>query len=119
MTLIVWSDAFNLVSSEVELEILTLQSDINLKAHQGATEFWKLVDPEKYVNISTAAMKVACLFGSTYLCESAFSDMNFIKNRHRTRLTDGHLEDSIRVTVSGYTPDYRALVDVMQCQASH
>lgn len=119
MTLIVWSDAFNLVSSEVELEILTLQSDINLKAHQGATEFWKLVDPEKYVNISTAAMKVACLFGSTYLCESAFSDMYFIKNKHRTRLTDGHLEDSIRVTVSGYTPDYRALVDVMQCQASH
>ncbi|KAF7669603.1 hypothetical protein LDENG_00176720 [Lucifuga dentata] len=64
-------------------------------------------------------MKVACLFGSTYLCESAFSDMNFIKNKHRTCLTDAYLEDSVRVAVSSYTPDYSALVNSMQCQASH
>jgi len=50
-------------------------------------------------------MKVACLFDSTFLCESAFPDMNFIKNKHRTRVTDGHLKDCISVMVSGYTPD--------------
>ena len=61
-------------------------------------------------------MKVSSLFGSTYLCESAFSDINFIKNKHRTRLTDAHLQDSLKVTVSSYTPDYNTLVNSMQCQ---
>ena len=113
------SATFNVDAGQVEIEILTLQNDLHLKAHQDAPNFWCLVDTEKYKGVCTAAMKVACLFGSTYLCESAFSDMNFIKNKHRTRLTDAHLQDSLRVTVSNYTPDYSTLVDSMQCQTSH
>ncbi|KAK0146900.1 SCAN domain-containing protein 3 [Merluccius polli] len=112
-------ETFNLNAGELEMEILTLQNDITLKAHQGSPHFWCLVDSEKYKGLHTAALKTACLFGSTYLCESAFSNMSFIKNKHRTRLTDAHLEDSIRVAVSSYTPNYSALVDSMQCQASH
>ncbi|KAK2841713.1 hypothetical protein Q5P01_011913 [Channa striata] len=53
-------------------------------AYQGAPNFWGLVDTEKYSGVCTAALKVVSLFGSTYLCESAFFDMNFIKNKHRT-----------------------------------
>ena len=113
------SATFNVDAGQVEIEILTLQNDLHLKAHQDAPNFWCLVDTEKYKGVCTAAMKVACLFGSTYICESAFSDMNFIKNKHRTRLTDAHLQDSLRVTVSNYTPDYSRLVDSMQCQTSH
>lgn len=113
------SAAFNLDAGDVEMEILTFQSDIHLKAHQGSPNLWWLEDPEKYKCVCTAAMKVACLFDSTYLCESAFSDMNFIKNKYRTRLTDAHLEDSIRVAVSSYTPDYSALGNSMHCQTSH
>jgi len=74
---------------------------------------------QKYSGVCTAAKKVASLFGSTYLCESAFSDMNFIKNKHSTRLTDAHLKDSLTVAVSSYTPDYNTLVNSMQCQSSH
>ena len=113
------SATFNLDAGQVEIEIVTLQNDLHLKAHQAAPNFWSLVDTEKYSGVSTAAMKVASLFGSTYLCESAFSDMNFIKNKHRTRLTDAHLQDSLRVAVSSYTPDYNTLVNSMQCQSSH
>ncbi|XP_070402531.1 general transcription factor II-I repeat domain-containing protein 2-like [Nothobranchius furzeri] len=69
---------------------------------------------KKYKGVCTAAMKVACMFGSTYLCESAFSDMNFIKSKHRTRLTDAHLHDSVRVAVS-VTPQITAI----WCQVSH
>ena len=112
------SDLFSLSATDVEMEILTLQNDINLKAHQSAPNFWCLVDKEKYSGVCTAAMKIASFFGSTYLCESAFSNMNFIKNKHRTRLTDAHLQDSLRIAVSNYLPDY-ALVSSMQCQASH
>jgi len=31
--------------------------------------------------------------------------MNFIKNKHRTGLTDEHLQNSLRVAASGYTPN--------------
>ena len=84
-----------------------------------ATNFWSLVDTEKYSGVSTAAMTVASLFGSTYLCESVFFYMNFIKNKRRTRLTSAHLQDSLRVAVASYTPDYNKLVNSMQCQFSH
>ncbi|GAA6111453.1 kelch-like protein 12 isoform X3 [Tachysurus ichikawai] len=32
--------------------------------------------------------------------------MNFIKNKHRTCLTDAYLQDSLRFAVSNYSPDY-------------
>ncbi|XP_070408070.1 general transcription factor II-I repeat domain-containing protein 2-like [Nothobranchius furzeri] len=113
------SATFSLNAGEVEIEIITLQNDLHLKAHQSEPNLWCLVDTEKSKGVCTAAMKVACMFGSTYLCESAFSDMNFIKSNHRTRLTDAHLHDSVRVAVSSYTPDYSKLVNSMQCQVSH
>ena len=101
------SATFNLNAGQVEIKIVTLQNDLHLKAHQAAPNFWSLVDTEKYSGVSTAAMKVASLFGSTYLCEWAFSGMNFIKNKHRTHLTDAHLQDSLRVAVSSNTLQYR------------
>ncbi len=113
------SATFNLDAGQVEIEIITPQNDLHLKAYQAAPNFWCLVDTEQYSGVCTAAMKVASLFGSTYLCESAFSDMNFIKNKHRTRLTDAHLKDSLTVAVSSYTPDYNTLVNSMECQSSH
>ncbi|XP_078533909.1 general transcription factor II-I repeat domain-containing protein 2-like [Lissotriton helveticus] len=109
----------NLDSDTMEMEMFSLQNDIELKSRQSDINFWSLVDAEKFKNIHTAALKLFSLFGSTYLCESAFSDMNFIKSTFRKRLTDEHSNDSIRVALSSYTPDYKALLDTMQCQVSH
>lgn len=61
-----------------------LQNDLHLKAHQDAPNFCSLVDTETYKGVYTAAMKVACFFGSTHLCESAVTDMNFIKSKQHT-----------------------------------
>lgn len=83
-------EVFSLSAVDLEMEILSLQNDFQLKSHKSAADFWKFVDAKKYPNISTGAMKCATLFGSTYLCESAFSDMNFIKSKFRTCLTDAH-----------------------------
>ena len=96
------SATFNLDAGQVEIEIVTLQNDLHIKVYQAAPNFWCLVDTEQYSGVCTAAMKVTSLFGSTYLCESAFSDMNLIKNKHRTRITDAHLQDSLRVAGSSY-----------------
>ena len=62
---------------------------------------------------------MSALFGSTYLCEAAFSDMNVMTSKYRTRLSDEHLNDSIRVSLSGYTPAHTCMVDSMQCHSSH
>ena len=42
------------------------------------------------------AQQIASLCGSTYRYESVFSDMNFIKNKLVTLLTDAHQEDSLQ-----------------------
>ena len=96
-----------------------LQNNVQLKSQQNSQHFWSLVDPENYKNIHQAALKMSALFGSTYLCEAAFSDMNVMTSKYRTRLIDEHLNDSIRVNLRGYTPAYNSMVDSMQCQSSH
>ncbi|CAB4062794.1 unnamed protein product [Lepeophtheirus salmonis] len=97
----------------VEIEVINLQNHVQLKSHEHSQHLWSLVDPKNYKNIHQAALVIYVLFGSTYLCEVAFSDMNVIKSKFRTRLTDKHLNDSIRLNLSAYTPVYTSLVDSM------
>ena len=113
------AELFTVNPVEMEMEVINLQNHVQLKSQQHSQHFWSLVDPENYKNIHQAALKISALFGSTYLCEAAFSDMNVIKSKFRTRLTDEHLNDCIRVNLSAYTPAYTSLVDSMQCQSSH
>ena len=69
---------FHLNSSGVEDEILTLQADIQLKARAHG-QFWNLLIEDKYPNMRKCATSLTALFGSTYLCEAAFSHMKILK----------------------------------------
>ena len=113
------AELFCLDPVEMEIEVINLQNNVQLKSQQHSEHFWSFVEPANYKNLHQAALKMSALFGSTYLCESAFSDMNVMKSKFRTRLADEHLNDSIRVNLSGYTPPYTSLADSMQCQSSH
>jgi hypothetical protein len=113
------AELFNVSALEMEMEVINLQNNIQLKSQQHLPHFWSLVDSGVYKNIHQAALKASALFGSTYLCEAAFSDMNMIKCKFRTRLTDEHLNECIRVNLSAYTPAYTSLVESMQCQSAH
>ena len=104
---------------EMKIEVVTLQNNVELESQQHSQHFWSLVDPDNYKNLHQAALKMSAMFGSTYLCESAFSDMNVMKSKFRTRLTDDHLNDSIRVNLGRYTSAYSSFVCSMQCQSSH
>ncbi|XP_059848691.1 general transcription factor II-I repeat domain-containing protein 2A-like isoform X1 [Hypanus sabinus] len=53
-------------------------------------ETWNAI-PDINVNIKNYAHGVLSIFGSTYVCEQVFSNMKFIKNKHRARLTDDSL----------------------------
>uniref|UniRef100_A0A8C1NJA8 Uncharacterized protein n=1 Tax=Cyprinus carpio TaxID=7962 RepID=A0A8C1NJA8_CYPCA len=98
----------------VDMEIIELQNDIELKARSRDSDFWGLVNTEKFPLLSSCALKVKAYFGSTYLCEMAFSQMKIIKSKNRSCLTNRHLTDCVRLAVSNYEPDYRALADSVQ-----
>lgn len=67
------SGLFNLDAGQVEIEILILQNDLHLKAHQCATNFWCPVDKEKYSYVCTAAMKIACFLVQPISVNQPFS----------------------------------------------
>jgi hypothetical protein len=50
------------------------------------------------------------MFGSTHICECAFSYMKGIKNAHRTRLTDLSLHNAIRVSTTEQIINFNQLV---------
>uniref|UniRef100_H2Z397 HAT C-terminal dimerisation domain-containing protein n=1 Tax=Ciona savignyi TaxID=51511 RepID=H2Z397_CIOSA len=89
---------FHMNSSGVEHEILTLQTDIELKSRAHG-QFWNLFTEEKYPNIRKCAISLTAFFGSTYLCESAFSYMKIIKSKYRSTMTDEHLEVCLRLAI--------------------
>ena len=60
-----------------------------------------------------------CTFGSTYVCESAFSMMKYLMNEYRTRLWDGNLESQLKLMISREVPDFARLAARMQDQGSH
>lgn len=60
---------------------------------------WKDISilPDSYRNMKKYAFGVLSIFGSTYLCEQIFSNMNYIKSKYRTRLTD---ESCVKIKVT-------------------
>ena len=95
------------------MEIIDLQNDIELKGRPRDSDFWGLVWREKFHLLTTCILKVSAYFGSTYLCEMAFSQMKIIKSKYRT---DRHLTDCLRLAVCCYEPNNKELI---QSQPSH
>ncbi|XP_068121767.1 general transcription factor II-I repeat domain-containing protein 2A-like [Hyperolius riggenbachi] len=111
------STLFHFNPSKVEDEMLTLQADIELKS-RATGKFWNLLMEEKYPHLRKCAISLTALFGSTYLCESAFSHMKIVKSKFRSTLTDEHLDVCLRLAISSYCPDYASLADSIQCKSS-
>ena len=58
-------------------------------------------------------------FDSTYLAESVFSDINIIKSKIRNSLTNEHLDQCLRSSLSSYNPNFQKIAKSTQCQRSH
>ena len=80
-------------------------------------ETWNV--PDTYMNMKTYTFGVLPIFGSTYVCEQLFSTMNYIKNKHRSRLTDDSLQSCVKMRVTSYSPDLQTLCAEVQEQKSH
>ncbi|KAJ7317811.1 hypothetical protein JRQ81_003973, partial [Phrynocephalus forsythii] len=81
--------------------------------------FWKLVPRDKFPSLRRCSEAVHSCFGSTYLCESAFSNMKMTKSTECSSITDEHLQDSLRLALTQHSPNFKKLVDEMQAQTSH
>ena len=89
------------VPHHLQMELCELQCDSNYKhlfsTINDALIFYKQLDMTKYKNSRQHAVRMTSFFGSTYICEQAFSKMNVNKSSFRSSLTDGHLEDIMQI----------------------
>nr|XP_057931891.1 general transcription factor II-I repeat domain-containing protein 2 [Doryrhamphus excisus] len=92
----------------LQLELIELQCDAEHRSrHQQLplVNFYRQLDEGRFQAIRTFAKKMLSLFGSTYMCEKTFSVMNINKSRMRTRLSDSHLRDVLRIKTTALEPD--------------
>jgi hypothetical protein len=47
------------------------------------TEFWEFIPESKNPELKKAACRIISIFGTTYLCESFYSALKFLKSKHR------------------------------------
>ncbi|XP_044220325.1 general transcription factor II-I repeat domain-containing protein 2B-like [Thunnus albacares] len=90
----------NTVSEELQMELIELQSDSQLQNKFTAVpllDFYRCVPADRYAKICKHAQVMLSLFGSTYLCEQAFSLM---KCKQRNSLSDSHPHDILTLSVS-------------------
>ena len=88
------------------------------KPDQLIFETWNAL-PDTYDNMKSMHSESCRSLDPHYVCEQLFSNMNYIKNRYRKRLTDDSLQSCVKVKVSSYSPNVQMLCAEMQDQKSH
>lgn len=106
---------------EFQMELLELKNDDLLKNKfnecTDLVEVWK--SAVAYPNLRELARNILVLFGSTYVCEAAFSKMKYLKSKYRSRLTDCNLESCLRLMLSTLPVDFKKLTMSTQDHGSH
>jgi hypothetical protein len=100
------------VDGKFQLELIDLQCDVNLKTMFDKVEiqeFYRLANPERYPTLRDNATEVLSMFGSTYICEQYFSQMNHIKNKLRSRMVTRHLQAVSRITTTSFSTNFLAV----------
>ncbi|XP_041442018.1 general transcription factor II-I repeat domain-containing protein 2-like [Xenopus laevis] len=119
----------NMLPANFQMECIELQSDFQLKEkfdHVSLLDFYRSYLPrDKYPSLHNHALFLSSLFGSTYICEQLFSRMKHTKSKIRTKLSDEHLEYSLRIaTTSNLMHQYlvplsSSLSSQVECQKFH
>lgn len=102
-------------------EMLHLQENIELRTQIIYNcDFWSTIAlNNSYPNLLSVYKRIRCSFGTSYLCESAFSHMKKFKPSERSLLTDFNLAESMMISLSHYEPDLQKLTDETMAQGSH
>ncbi|XP_069498922.1 general transcription factor II-I repeat domain-containing protein 2-like [Ambystoma mexicanum] len=100
------------------MELAELQNCDSLKdAFKSSSlhSFYASLPSETYPHLRNHALKMATIFGSTYVCEQTFSRMKHLKSPTRSR----HLHHLLRLAVTNMEPDIDHLVSQKQAHSSH
>jgi len=73
-----------------------MRTDLNISFESGL-DFWKNLSNEKYFHTKNEIYKLLSMSGSTYNCESSFSILGLILTKHRSSLTNEHIESLLRI----------------------
>lgn len=84
------------VPENIKEELFLMRTDLTIPIEMGIN-FWKNICPIKYGASRDLILKIFSMFSTTYICESTFSAMTYIKNKYRSKLTDNHLETLLKI----------------------
>ncbi len=70
----------------------------------------------RYPHIGEEAVRHLLPFASTYLCETAFSSLTYLKNKYRTKLD---VENDLRLALTKIEPRINLICESKQSQPSH
>jgi hypothetical protein len=105
--------------AQLQLELCDLQADPILSTMRDkGMDLFKILREETYAQLRDFGLRMSSMFGSTYLCESMFSNMKFMKLRYRCSLTDESLQHFLRLGTTNITVDIPELgkeSDTPQC----
>jgi hypothetical protein len=79
-------------------------------------DFWLTVKNE-YLVVAQLAVRVLLPLAISYLCESAFSALTYIKSKYCTHLAN--VEDDLRAELLDIRPRFDLLCSKMQAHPSH
>ena len=104
----------------IQLELLDLQADNDLKEKFRSVllmEFYGSLPAAAFPHLRNFAAKLLSLFGSTYICEQAFSCMKINKSKNRSMITDCNLNAVMRITTSKLVPQFKNIIK--NCEQLH
>ena len=94
----------NTLSVNFQMACLELQSSIQLKlkySNISLPDVYKThLTRGKYPLLHSHALFVSALFGNMYICEQLFSRMKYRKSKITSKISDKHLENSLRIAAS-------------------
>ena len=106
----------------IQLELTTLKEDDSLTQNHTLKTlevFYSTMNKEIYPTIRKMGIKLLTLYGTTWICESGFSKMSYIKSRYRSKLTQEHLSAILRAATTYQEPNFEKLTSSKKGHFSH
>ena len=114
-----FSTPFLMDAQEVQRELIAMQCDSSLRNQHhllSLSDFYRNLERTRFPLMIRNAKQMMSLFGSTYICEQTFSLLTLNKNKLRSKMTDNHLCDVLRLATTKLTPDLPA---IMRAKVQH
>lgn len=110
---------FSIIEKEIKLfstPFLMDAEEVEENQLLSLPDFYRSLEKAKFPLMKRHAKRMMSLFGSTYICEQTFSLLTLNKSRLRTKMTDSHLCDVLRISTTKLTPDLPA---ILQSKVQH